>query len=96
MIYKLCLFKDNCSPEITLGGIAVYEDYLQDDPNCPFLELTGVICGQCGEWLEAEDVEIISVLNQWWSIDEAIKDSFYPDDTRGFRPEDQISMEFVE
>lgn len=95
MVYKLCLFKDTLSnPEITLGGIAVYEDYIQDDSNSPFLELTGVICGECGGWLEADDVEIVSVLDQWWSIDEAIKDNFYPDDTRGFRPEDQISMKF--
>lgn len=93
MVYKQCLFIDKLgNPEETLGGIGIFDDYLQGD-DAPYLELQGIICGECGEWLEAEDVEIVSVLENWWSIENAIKDNFYPDDTRGFRPEDQIRME---
>lgn len=94
MVYKQCLFIDKLSnPEEKLAGIAVFNDYLQGD-NAVYLELQGVICTECGEYLEAEDVEIVSVLENWWSINEEMKDLFYPDDTRGFRPEDQISMKF--
>lgn len=94
MVYKQCLYIDKLSnPEEKLAGIAVFDDYLQGD-NAVYLELQGVICAECGEYLEAEDVEIISVLENWWSINEEMKDLFYPDDTRGFRPEDQISMKF--
>jgi len=86
MEYKLCKFKDLFEEESAiLGGIAAYEDGT----------LIGVICGECGSWLEAKDVEIIETLPTWWSISEAILDNCIPDDTRGFRPE-QISMEFVE
>ena len=97
MVAKQVIFRDafdaedyNCSP--LLGGIAIYEDYFQGT-DAPFLELKGVICGECGGWIDAEDVEIVSTLDEWWPIDEAIKDNIAPDGTRGFRPEDQIRME---
>lgn len=94
MVYKQCLFIDKLeNSEEKLAGIAVFDDYLQGD-NAVYLELQGVICAECGEYLEAEDVEIVNVLDNWWSINEEMKDLFYPDDTRGFRPEDQISMKF--
>lgn len=93
MVYKQCLFKELLTGDcLTLAGIAIFDDYLQGD-NAIYLELQGVICAECGEYLEAEDVEIVSVLENWWSLNEEMKDLFYPDDTRGFRPEDQIRME---
>lgn len=91
MIAKQVIFKD-MEGDI-LGGIAIYEDYFQGT-DTPLLELQGVICGECGAWIEGEDVEIISTLDSWWSLDEAITQNFYPDGTRGFRPENQISMKF--
>ena len=85
MEYKLCKFKVSFEDEpAILGGIAAYEDDV----------LIGVICGEYGSWIEAEDVEIIKTLPYWWSISEAILDTCDPDGTRGFRPEDQISMDF--
>lgn len=81
----------NCSP--LLGGIAIYEDFGQG-ADCPFLELQGIICGECGGWFEADDVKIISTLDEWKNLDEAIKQNFYPDGTRGFRPENQIPLDF--
>jgi hypothetical protein len=98
MVAKQVIFRDtfdaeddNCSP--LLGGIAIYEDYFQGT-DAPFLELKGVICGECGGWIEAEDCEILEVLDTWWTLDEAIKDNVKPDGTRGFRPDNQIKMEF--
>ena len=92
MVAKQVIFKDLLEDDsLPTGGIAIYEDYWQGT-DCPFLELQGVICGECGLWLDAEDVEIISTLNQWWTLDEAIKDNVAPDGTRGFRLEDQIKM----
>ena len=94
MVAKQVIFKDLLEDDsLPTGGIAIYEDYWQGT-NCPFLELQGVICGECGAWLEAEDVEIISTLEQWWALDEAIKDNIAPDGTRGFRPENQIPLDF--
>ena len=76
MTYKQVIFKELLTgDELTIGGIAIYEDD----------KLQGVICGECGTYLEAEDCTIVEVLNTWWSIDEAIKDNIYPDGTRGFR-----------
>lgn len=93
MVAKQVIFKDLLEDDsLPLSGIAIYEDYWQGT-DCPFLEFQGVICGECGEWLDAEDVEIISTLEQWWTLDEAIKQNLYPDDTRGFRPDNQIKME---
>ena len=93
MVAKQVIFKELLTgDELAIGGIAIYEDYMQG-ADCPFLELQGVICGECGAWLDAEDVEIISTLDDWWPIDEAISQNFYPDDTRGFRPDNQIKME---
>lgn len=95
MVAKQVIFRDFFEDEtgsVPMGGIGIYEDYFQGT-DAPFLELKGVICGECGGWIEAEDVEIISTLDQWWSLDEAIKDNVAPDGTRGFRPEDQIRME---
>lgn len=92
MVAKQVIFKDSEENGYPTGGIAIYEDYFQGT-DCPFLELKGVICGECGEWIDAEDVEIISTLDAWWSIDEAIKNNIAPDGTRGFRPENQIRME---
>ena len=102
MFFKQVIFKDlldeeNASPT---GGIAIYKGVLGWDGDkktyCTVLELEGVICGECGCWIEAEDIEILSTLDNWWSIDEAIQNNIKPDDTRGFRIEDQIKMEFVE
>ena len=96
MVAKQVIFKDLFEDEtrgVPMGGIGIYDDYFQGT-DTPFLELKGVICGECGGWIEAEDVEIISTLDQWWSLDEAITQNFYSDDTRGFRPEDQIKMKF--
>ena len=93
MIAKQVIFKDSEENGHPTGGIAIYEDYAQG-ADAPFLELQGVICGECGSWIEADDVEIISTLDAWWSIDEAIKHNIAPDGTRGFRLEDQISMKF--
>lgn len=93
VVAKQVIFRetfDDCSP--LLGGIAIYEDFGQG-ADCPFLELQGIICGECGGWIEAVNAEIISTLDKWWPIDEAIKQNLYPDDTRGFRPENQIKME---
>ena len=93
MIVKQVIFKDLFENDsFPTGGIAIYEDFGQG-ADAPFLELQGVICGECGSWIETEDVEIISTLDKWWSIDEAISQNFYPDGTRGFRPENQIKME---
>lgn len=93
MVAKQVIFKDLLEDDsLPTGGIAIYEDYWQGT-DCPFLELQGVICGECGAWLDAEDVEIISTLEQWWTLDEAIKDNVTPDGTRGFRPDNQIRME---
>jgi hypothetical protein len=93
MVAKQVIFKDLLEDDsFPTGGIAIYEDYWQGT-DCPFLELQGVICGECGEWLDAEDVEIISTLEQWWTLDEAIKDNVAPDGTRGFRLDNQIKME---
>ena len=93
MVAKQVIFKDLLDDDsLPTGGIAIYEDYWQGT-DCPFLELQGVICGECGSWIDAEDVEIISTLEQWWPIDEAISQNFYPDDTRGFRLDNQIKME---
>lgn len=90
MVAKQVIFRDIFGDvSLPIGGIAIYEDSF--DP--PFLELRGVICGECGGWCDAETVKIISTLDQWWPIDEAISQNFYPDDTRGFRPESQIKME---
>lgn len=92
MVAKQVIFKDLLEDDsLPTGGIAIYEDYWQGT-DCPFLELQGVICGECGAWLEADDVEIISTLDQWWTLDEAIKDNVAPDGTRGFRPDNQIRM----
>lgn len=93
MVAKQVIFKDLLEDDsLPTGGIAIYEDYWQGT-DCPFLELQGVICGECGAWLDAEDVEIISTLEQWWTLDEAIKDNVASDGTRGFRPDNQIRME---
>lgn len=94
MIYKLCRFRDTLEEDTPiLGGIAIYEDYCQGTV-APYYELVGVICGECGSFIEAEDVEIIEVIENWWSISEAILDNCAPDGMRGFRPENQISMDF--
>ena len=93
MICKQVIFTDLEAEEQNVAGIAVYEDFGQG-PDCPFLELFGVICGICGEWLEPERVEINKTLDNWWQIAYVIEDNMYPDGTRGFRPEDQISMDF--
>ena len=96
MIAKQVIFRDFFEDEkggMPMGGIGIYEDYFQGT-DAPFLELKGVICGECGGWIEAEDVEIISTLDQWWDLDEAIQKNFYPDGTRGFHPEDQIPLNF--
>lgn len=97
MVAKQVIFREafdaedyNCSP--LLGGIAIYEDFGQGS-DAPSPELQGIICGECGGWIEAVNAEIISTLEQWWTLDEAIKQNLYPDDTRGFRPENQIRME---
>ena len=93
MIAKQVIFRDTFEDDsLPIGGIAIYEDYWQGT-DAPFLELQGVICGECGSWIDAEDVEIISTLDDWWPIDGAILHNFYPDDTRGFRPDNQIKME---
>lgn len=94
MVAKQVIFKDLLDNDsLPTGGIAVYEDYFQGT-NCPFLELQGVFCGECGEWLDAEDVEIITTLDEWESLDGTIQNNIRPDDTRGFRPEGQIKMKF--
>lgn len=94
MVAKQVIFKDLLDNDsLPTGGVAVYEDYFQGT-DCPFLELQGVFCGECGEWLDAEDIEIISTLDEWQSLDEAIQNNIRPDDTRGFRPDDQIKMKF--
>lgn len=93
MVAKQVIFKDLLEDDsLPTGGIAIYEDYWQGT-DCPFLELQGVICGECGGWIDAEDVEIISTLDQWWDLNEAIKDNIAPDGTRGFRLDNQIKME---
>lgn len=85
MVAKQVIFKELLTGDgLTIGGIAIYEDYEQGT-DCPFLKLQGVICGECGVYLEAEDCKIVKVLDTWWNIDEAIKDNIYPDGTRGFR-----------
>ena len=90
MVAKQVIFRDTFGDvSLPIGGIAIYEGSF----DTPFRELRGVICGECGGWIDAEAVEIISTLDKWWPIDEAISQNFYPDDTRGFRPEDQIKME---
>lgn len=93
MICKQVIFTDLEMEVQNIAGIAVYEDFGQGS-ECPFAELRGVICGVCGEWLEPERVEIDKTLDRWWGIDGAIEDNFFPDDTRGFRLEDQINMDF--
>ena len=97
MIYKQCLFVDFLEDGETASephaGIAVYEDFCQGE-NAPFMELQGVICAECGGWIEPKDCEVVATLDKWWSLEEAIGQNFYPDDTRGFRPEDQIKMKF--
>lgn len=99
MIYKQCLFVDifeNNEDEIQFSsphaGIAVYEDFCQGES--PMMELRGVICAECGGWIEADDCQVVKTLDKWWSLEEAIEQNFYPDDTRGFRPENQIKMKF--
>lgn len=93
MVAKQVIFRDFFEEEADgygtpLGGIAIYEG--EDNEN---LILEGVICGECGGWIDAEDCEILEVLNTWWTLDEAIKDNFKPDGTRGFRLDNQIRME---
>lgn len=88
MVAKQVIFKELLTGDsLYIGGIAIYKDFGH------YLELQGVICGECGVWLDAEDVEIISTLDEWWTLDETIKQNLYPDNIRGFRPENQIRME---
>ena len=93
MVAKQVIFTDLNTETQNIAGIAIYEDFRQG-PDCPFLELFGVVCGVCGEWLEPERVEIDKTLDRWWGIDGAIESNLFPDDTRGFRPEDQIPLNF--
>lgn len=98
MICKQCLFieyldDDPISTSVSepQTGIAIYDDFFQGES--PMMELRGVICGGRGRWIEPEDCEVVATLDKWWSLEEAIGQNFYPDGTRGFRPEDQIRME---
>lgn len=99
MIYKQCLFVElfgeddegNKHQSLPCAGIAVYDDHGQEDSVWATFE--GVICAECGGWIEANDCEVIKTLDKWWSLEGAIEQNFYSDDTRGFRPEDQIKME---
>lgn len=108
MIYKQCKFttiedtenpftlavdlEKNVPPSRVFYGIAVYNDYCQGD--FAIADFEGVICGECGEFIDADSCLIIETLDNWWSLEEAIADNFTPDDVRGFRPENQISMKF--
>lgn len=93
MVAKQVIFKELFAEDCLLtGGIAIYEDFGQGK-DCPFLELQGVICGECGEWINAEYVEIYEDADYWESLDEAIQNIIRPDNTRSFRPENQIRME---
>ena len=81
MIYKQCVFVDkydesetNDSFSVPYGGIAVYEDYQQGD--LALAELQGVICGECGGWLDADACKILKVSDTWKSLDEAITNHF--------------------
>lgn len=88
MIFKQVYFKDLLEEESEpCGGIAVYEDF-QQGKDCPFLELKGVICGECGNWVEADDVSIIVESDTWWSISSAIEENVIPP-----KPEDKDDVD---
>ena len=80
MIAKQVIFKDTSDENsLPTGGIALfYGDY-----SIP--ELLGVICGECGAWIDANDCEIITVCDEWWTLADVIDENIRPDGTRGFR-----------
>ena len=86
MVAKQVIFRDISSAIDTLpvGGIALYEDYGQGK-DYPALELQGVICGECGAFITADDCEIITVCDIWWTLADVIDENIRPDGTRGFR-----------
>lgn len=93
MIYKQCKFMNVEDDEADLEkgvplsrvfyGIAVYDDHCQGDT--AIADLMGVICGECGQFIEADNCVVLTTLDNWWSIEEAISNNFTPDDIRGFR-----------
>lgn len=85
MIAKQVIFKDTFEENsLPTGGIALYEDYGQGK-DYPALELIGIICGECGAFIEADDCEIITVCDTWWTLADVIDENIRPDGTRGFR-----------
>lgn len=88
MYFKQVIFKYPVSENaIPYGGIAAYELDYNSDYSKPKSILVGVLCGECGGYIEGDDddLEIIEVLPEWRSLDIAIQDNIRPDGTRGFR-----------
>lgn len=62
MYYKQVKFKDDEMVNSYLGGIAAYDGD----------KLMFIICGECGEVLEPEDIEILEEYDTWVDLTEVI------------------------